>query len=160
MPPKRKQTVVDLVSESELEDESDDELDLNNSLKFIQRIEALAKKRNDKRNAITAGFDKFIADTKGAIEKHYAAEAKKRSAEIKDLLTRRAQALQKRAAIECEIKALISQGRKDTHDIMVILEEVQFYKYRKSSTTAGSLASLISSRAIPAHSTGPIVTPP
>lgn len=42
MPPKRKQNVVDIITDSELEAESEDELDINNSLKFLQKVVCLS----------------------------------------------------------------------------------------------------------------------
>ncbi|KAI0523785.1 hypothetical protein F5B22DRAFT_659524 [Xylaria bambusicola] len=160
MPPKRKQKEVEDISDSEPYTEAEPEIEIGreDTVKLIQRIETLANKRNTRRKAIKAEFDKYIDEMKEAIEKHHASKAEKRSNEIKALLTRRAQALEKRAAIERDIAKLIQETRENTEDLMVVLEAAYEGGCQKANDATGSFASLVTTKTaapVPAPITPP-----
>ncbi|KAK5630003.1 hypothetical protein RRF57_005718 [Xylaria bambusicola] len=153
----RKQKEVEDISDSEpyTEAEPETEKERENTVKLIQKIETLANKRNARRKAIKAEFDKYVDEMKEAIEKHHASKAEKRSNEIKALLTRRAQALEKRAAIERDIAKLLLDTRENTEDLMIVLEAVHVGGCQKFNDAKGSFANLVTKSVAPAPATPP-----
>ncbi|KAI0450606.1 hypothetical protein F5B21DRAFT_490278 [Xylaria acuta] len=104
--------------------------------------EKIKAKRNDGFRGIAAKFDAYTSKKEKEIEDHYASEAKKKSAELKDLLTRYALALEQRASIEKSIEEIVLDTRKDINELSVLLKTAYSGRQQKSHAAAGSFSSI------------------
>ncbi|KAI1192303.1 hypothetical protein F5X97DRAFT_341172 [Nemania serpens] len=108
----------------------------------MQNIERLKTKRGNGRKKIAAGFKAYIDGMKNEIEDHYTTEDKKRSTEVKTLLTRYAEALEKRASIEKSIEEIVLNSREDLRELTIVLEAAYSGRQQQSTAAAGSFASI------------------
>ncbi|KAI0447325.1 hypothetical protein F4803DRAFT_499163 [Xylaria telfairii] len=117
--------------------------------------EVLKIRRKGVRNNIATGFNTYATEKENEIGDHYASEARKKSAELKDLLTRYAQALEKRASIEKSIEDIVSSTREDLNELNVILTAAYSGRQQQSHTAAGSVRSIVPMPAKNTTSTSP-----
>ncbi|KAI8954814.1 hypothetical protein F4801DRAFT_531705 [Xylaria longipes] len=161
MPPKRKHQVT-VSSDSESDMVSLRRPKETAILPTIMRnIEMLKVKREDNRKGITAKFDAYISKKKKEIEDHYASEAKKKSAELKDLLTRYAHALEQRASIEKSIEDIVLNTRQGLNELSVVLEAAYSGRQQQTHAAAGSFSSIApvpAKSTVSANPTNPLAT--
>ncbi|KAI1431007.1 hypothetical protein GGR50DRAFT_698420 [Xylaria sp. CBS 124048] len=147
MPPKRKrkdETPSD--SESQSESESD-VVSLSRPTatallpELMQNIERLKSRRDRLRKTITKEFDAYAAGKKNDIGARYASKAEQRSSEAKDLLTRYAVALERRASIEKSIEGLVLNAREDVRELAIVLEAAYSGRRQQTNAAIGSFAS-------------------
>ncbi|KAI0873475.1 hypothetical protein GGS24DRAFT_463596 [Hypoxylon argillaceum] len=108
----------------------------------MRNIEMLKSRREGSRKKINAGFNAYIAAMKKEIGEHYAAQATKRSAEAKSLLTHYVEALEQRASIEKSIEELVMDARQDLKELAIVLEAAYSGRQEQCNAAAGSFASI------------------
>ncbi|KAI1824472.1 hypothetical protein F4861DRAFT_255095 [Xylaria intraflava] len=138
MPPKRKRNDY-TVSESESDDVSLHRPTAMTLLpQVMQNIERLKARRDRFRKNITEQFDAFAAGKKKSIEAHYASKTEQRSSEARDLLTRYAEALKQRAAIEKSIEEIVLNAREDLRELTVVLEAAYSGRHQQANAAISS----------------------
>ncbi|KAI0486336.1 hypothetical protein F4859DRAFT_365600 [Xylaria cf. heliscus] len=142
MPPKRKDQVT-IVSDSE-----SDTVSLRRPKKtallpaIMRNIEMLKSKREGSRKDIAAKFNAYAAEKEKEIRNYYASEAKKRSAELKGLLTRYTQALEQRASIEKSIEDIVLDSAHELEALNIFLKAAYTGRQQQSHAAAGLFSSI------------------
>ncbi|KAI0863241.1 hypothetical protein F4860DRAFT_469208 [Xylaria cubensis] len=118
--------------------------------------EMLKAKRDRNRKDITAKFDAYTSKKKKDIEDCHASEAKKKSAELKDLLSRYLQALENRASIEKAIEDVVLQTRDHLNELNLVLDAAYSGRQQRSHAAAGSFSSIVPAPTKPTVSANPM----
>ncbi|KAJ8133501.1 hypothetical protein O1611_g123 [Lasiodiplodia mahajangana] len=144
MAPKRKPVSLEISSDSDSDVVVRQPPTATTALPEVMRnIEMLKAKREAGRKKISAGFDAYIAGKKNEVEAHYTSKTKKRTSEVKELLTRYAEALEQRAAIEKSIEELVLDARDELQQLMIVLEAAYTGRQGQLKAATGSFASLL-----------------
>ncbi|KAI0107612.1 hypothetical protein GGR51DRAFT_559418 [Nemania sp. FL0031] len=162
MPPKRKPLSLEISSDSDSDVVVLQRPTATTVLPEVMRnIETLKAKREAGRKKISASFDAYITRRMKEIEDYYSSETQKRwvdltmrhvpssayktswlASEAKALLTRYAEALEQRAAIEKSIEDLALDARDELQQLMTVLEAAYTGRQRQFKAAVGSFASL------------------